>query len=279
MNEISFGAIESPLDGRDHEDVTLSGLTETDSYFTDLSKLRVRMQHKVGKCTGSSTAKATDRLLGIDSSDDFLYRGTKDKIDLNLTEGSSIRSVLKFAQKHGVCRRDTWEIPVNATTTYLQYLMSEIPEYAYDEAKKYRIGRYYSVPVDITLLKAAIRKHGLVIARMEVGSEWYSPSWSASDILPLRRPHLPISGHAIILYGFSTDPVTGKTSFYLANSWSKAWAANGNGYFVFEDYRPTEAWVATMEPIPGETEDRSPVIEETTWKKLLTILKGLSIIK
>lgn len=274
---IGLGALASPYDSRDHAAYIEPELS--DKHITDISGLRVRMQYGIGKCTGEATAKKTDELFRIDSSDDFLYRGTKDKIDLNLKEGSCIRNVLKFAQKYGVCTRNDFEIPVTDETTYKEYLSYNIPQYAYDRAEKYHIGEYLSIPIEISLLKAAIRKYGTIIVRLEVGDEWYIPSWMASDILPLKSPKKVISGHAVILYGYDSTLVPGKTAFYVANSWSTRWAANGNGYFFFEDYKPTEAWAVTLDPIKDRGVDKSPIIQDSTWRKLLEIMRSLNVIK
>lgn len=249
MNHIGLGAHKSKLDVRDHKDKSIALVSALPaSFYVDITSLKSRMQHYIGKCIGEGNAKRIDSLFGITSSDDFIYLGAK-SIDGNLIEGTSIRSALKFMQKNGVCLFDTWSIPVTEKTTYTEYLKYEVPQYAKDEALKYKIGQYFSIPIDETLIKAALVKYGMLVVRMEVGDEWYTPSWLSKDILPLKAPKKVVSGHCVVIYGYSTD-TSGDTKFYISNSWSTLWADNGNAYFYFKDYKPTEVWAVTLDPVP-----------------------------
>lgn len=244
----ALGAHKSKLDVRDHKDKSIALVSALPSeYFVDISSLKSRMQHYIGKCVGEGNAKRVDNIFGITSSDDFIYFGAK-SVDGNLTEGTSIRSALKFMQKNGVCLFDTWSVPVTDKTTYADYIKNDIPQYAKDEAVKYKIGQYFNIPIDETLIKAALVKYGMLVVRMEVGQEWYTPSWASKDILPLKAPKQVISGHCVVIYGYSTDE--NGTKFYISNSWSTLWADNGNGYFYFKDYKPTEVWAVTLNPVP-----------------------------
>lgn len=278
---LGLGAHPSPTDHRDHKDTELVlGSAMPDKYMVDTSKLEVRMQYFIGKCIGEGDAKKADELFGIVSSDDFIYLGAK-SIDGNLTEGSNIRSALKFMQQTGVCKASTFSIPVDDSTTYAQYISNKASQAAFDEASQYKIGEYFSVTIDVDMLKAAILKYGALVARVDVGKEWYTAadgtsSWISKDVLPLRIPQQVLSGHCIVIYGYDSTIVQGKTAFYIANSWSAEWADNGNGYFYFEDYAPhlTEAWAVTL-----DKPDSSPVVEDSTVSILVDILRRLGLMK
>lgn len=283
--KLGLGAHPSPTDHRDHQDKEIAlGIPYPDKYMADLTNLEMRMQFQIGKCIGESTGKKIDSLyFPNEFSDDFIYRGTKQFIDKNTNEGTSFRAALKFAQQYGVCKKPTFQIPVTQSMTYAQYLTYPIPQAAFDEAKNYKIGQYLSIPVDVSLLKAAIYKYGMIVARVDVGSEWWTDSkgtdsWNPADILPLRSPKQVISGHGIVIYGYDSTITLGKTLFYISNSWSSAWANQGNGNLYFEDYYPhiTETWAVTLNPV---VVDNSPPVSDQTVSLFIKILRFLGIIK
>lgn len=250
-----LGSTPSVVDLRDNKDKRLAlAVQYPEKYTVDISSLEMRMQYKIGKCVGAATTKGTEPLFPSSErsgpfSDDFMYRGAK-IIDGNEYEGTSIRSALKFAQKFGIATKNTFNVPVSDSMTYAEYMKYKIPVEAFEEGRKHKIGQYLSIPIDADALKAAIYKYGILVVRMDVGSEWWTPSWSKYDILPLKSPKQLVSGHAVVLYGYDSTSVPGKTKFYLSNSWSHEWADLGNGYFYFEDYKPTEAWAITLDPVP-----------------------------
>ena len=276
-----FATHASPVDHRDHKDVTLGASPYPAKYIHDISKLEMRMQYNIGKCTGAGDAKRVDDLQNITSSDDFIYLATKKLIDLNETEGSSIRSVLQLLQTKGACLQSTWSVPVTQSMTYDQYILNYPPTNAFTEALNHKIGQYISIPINVELIKAAIYKYGMLVVRMEVGQEWWTDTqgnttWNSIDILPLRAPKQVVSGHCIVIYGYDTTLVPGKTVIYMSNSWSTGWANQGNGYFYFEDYQPTEAWAVTMDPVPAPN---VPQISNDTFLKLIQLLHNLGVYK
>ncbi len=123
-------------------------------------------------------------------------------------------------------------------------------------------------------------KYGLLYARYEVSDRWYTDSsgkvtWDKSRILPLVDGRPILSGHAIILNGYD---ISDKTKTMGRNTWSRLWAKNGDFFAFHEDYPITEAWAVTLtSQVPNIP--TGPKVEESTWKKLLTILRSLSIIK
>lgn len=287
-DDISFaylnGAYPSTVDGRDlvfsipvNEDVS----PVREKFVFDISKLRIRMQHKVGKCTGEASAKGSDVLFKFrsddDASDDFIYLGTKDFIDGNRSEGSSARSVLKFLQKKGVCRRSRFEIPVTKDMTYAEYAKYQIPQSAFDEAEKFKIGKYYSVPLNKDIVKSALKKYGFLIARVEVSSTWYSPDWSPATTVPVRKGS-PATGHLIFIYGFDETIDNNKMALLFSNSWSVMWGQSGNSYMFYEDNPPTELWAMTLEPVEKEpAKEDTRTISESVLNTFISILKSVGI--
>ena len=115
------------------------------------------------------------------------------------------------------------------------------------------------------------------MARMEVGDEWWTPSWLPKDIDPIKPPAIVISGHGIDLDGYNALAYAPKNGGHIGNSWSTAWDIGGYGDFVFEDYAPhlTEAWAVTLNPIPV---DNSPTISSQIVILFLAILRKIGLI-
>lgn len=275
MNEISFGAVSSPSDSRTFKDTALVAPNPSESYKTDISMLPVRYQEKLGVCMAEETCgyvewlyfKKTGKYVRLSTA--FLYIVTKLYIDKNFIEGSSHLSMLKAAQKYGICTEESF--PTNYKLSHTDFLLKTIPAKAFTEALNYKIGAYFQIPVDVSLIRGAIKKYGLVALRMEVGKEWFTPSWKASEILPLKKPESVISGHAVYLYGYEPGNV-----FWLRNSWSANWAEGGNAFFDDDNYSPTEAWVATLND-PQEYKGTKFVTFDTI-KKLLDVFRKIGIV-
>lgn len=245
-HEIGFGAKPSKKDIRDFKDKVLAPAPYKTHHMTDISMLAVTHQRKVGICMAETVCRHVEYLYykktGVYTrlSRAFLYIVTKKFIDKDRDEGTSFRAGFKAAQDYGICPESVF--PTNTNLEHSEFLDQKIPYQAWDEAKKFKMGAYIPIPTDISLLKAAISKYGLIAVRMELGEEWFTPSWKASDILPLRKPKKIISGHAVSLYGYDENNLN-----HLRNSWSEEWADKGNGYYDFDDYEPTEAWALTLE--------------------------------
>lgn len=279
--QIGLGAHKSKYDVRDHKDKELAlGVPYPDKYIADLSQLEMRMQYQIGKCVAEASTKKSESLFlqrdksYTNLSDDFLYLVTKRFVDFDTREGTAARSALKAAQKYGICPKSSFSVNLNEDSKYSDYIKTQIPDQAFKDAQNYKIGRYFQVPMDSDFLKAAIYKYGMIIARFDVDSNWWSPTWVAKDVLPLRPPTGASTGHLTVIYGYDTTIKPGKTLFYMSNSWSKAWADQGNGNFYYEDYKPhlTEAWVATLELV---TADMSPSVPLDLALKIFNFLVRL----
>jgi len=287
--EVGFGAEPSKIDRRDATDaeVTLAYPYPLSS-DTHIDMLHVEYQRKVGACTASLKSYVeylyyvkTGRYVRLSMA--FLYIVTKLYIDQNGNEGSSLRSALKAAQRYGVCTEEAF--PSDFTLTHAQFLAQAMPARAWTEALNYRIGGYLSIPVERSLLAAALDKYGLLYARYEVGQEWYTAkdgrvSWRKEDVLPLRSPKSVLSGHAIILSGY--DLSSERAGIKGRNTWSDQWADRGNFLAYHEDYPITEAWAVTLDsvmPLMAPPKPGEPTVSEATWRGLLALLRKFNIIK
>jgi hypothetical protein len=140
-------------------------------------------------------------------------------------------SIFKTLQKSGVCSFTL--LPNDTTQSLLDYTNpAVITEEEDADAQDHRVDTYaFQFSPTIDQIKSAIATHGCVLALLRIGSEWWTPSWSASDILPLRPPQTIVGGHFVVLYGYDEKYI------YFHNSWSDKWGQQGNGYFGI-DYLP-----------------------------------------
>lgn len=279
-NQISTGAIPSVADSRDFSaTIYPTGIIEDEIYTNIDDVVKYVYQKQIGACTACALVKIIEYLFykktGVYTqlSVRFLYNITKQYIDCNTNEGSSLRNALKASQKYGVMTEQ--DCPSNFDTTHSEFISLVITQDMLLKASKYKIGAYYSIPVESSIIHYALKRFGTLYARFEVGDTWYKPTWNKSDILPLKQSSNIISGHAVGI--FKSNIVT-KTQ-WLFNSWSRLWADNGNGYYVYDDYKPTELWAVTLDPIPEIKVDSSKTIEDKTWRKFLDILRLVKVIK
>lgn len=281
MHKIAFGAHKSKKDARDHKDNTLvKAFPYPISHEIDVSKIRSFYQGEIGICTGAALTvaimeylywKKTGKYTKLSVA--FLYMVTKLKIDVNFQEGSSLRSALKAAYKYGVCTEQTF--PTDINMTHDQFLKQIIPKEAWTEALNYTIGGYISIPVDESLIAAAIWKYGPLYARMEVGDTWFTPSWLEKDISPLTRAKKIISGHAIALTAY--DLSKPEKAMWLKNSWGEDWFRKGSGLFNFRDYKPTEVWAVTLDSTMHMAENPQPLLLSDIHRKVLDLLRKIGL--
>lgn len=274
--EIGFGADKSKKDRRDFKDSKIAfEYPYPESGKTDIDILAVEYQRKIGACTAALKTyiewlyyKKTGTYIRLSMA--FLYIVTKLYIDKNRTEGSSLRSALKAAFKYGVCKEDTF--PSNFKLTHEQFISQEIPQKAWTEALEYTIGGYINIPIDRSLLSAALDKYSLLYVRFSIDKNWWTPTWDAKDILPLKPPIDTPTGHAVILNGYDLSKI--KLEVDGRNTWSVLWANKGNFY---TNYLPTEAWAVTLDS-QMHLKDNDIIVLDSVWRKLLDVLRKVGII-
>lgn len=261
MDQYEFavpGAVPSTPDYRDKKDEQLAmAFPYPVTYETDLTMIPVFNQGKIGLCTGASLTTIVEWLYfkktgkHVPLSRRFLYSVTKNMIDKNKMEGSSLRSALKAAYDVGICTEATFPSSPDGLN-HEQYIdINAIPAKAFAEAKEFQIGGYVSVPVDKDSLCAGIYKYGMLYSRVVVGPTWWQGTdgvntWDPAKINPIRYPDVIISGHAIVDKGYDNLELT------LRNSWSAAWANKGDADRSIIGYAPTEAWGVTLKLVVND---------------------------
>ena len=243
----NFGGLESPSDHRDFKPEELLGKSGAtpESFSCDIAEVPVYMQAKQPACGGHAGTVLFQALAqnGEILSPRFVYALCK-KIDgLPDQQGTTARAILQVLQRYGICNDALF--PNDTSLSYEQYAdYTLIPNAAYVDALQRRIGAYARLenPTYQTI-KDSIYQNNVVLILGQIGNEWWTPSWAAKDILPLKPPAQVVSGHFWVNYGFDTSTTI------LRNSWSNHWANTGNGEYAI-DYQPfiKEAWIAQLAP-------------------------------
>jgi hypothetical protein len=261
-----LGALESPQDPRTF---TYSPATANLKGGERWKEEDIEDQHSVGICTAISLVMRAQKHFGRKFSPDFQYLCQKKFYDNNWDEGSSIFYALKVGKNIGFLpieefvylTEDDRKLPYNQYIEKLKAIPDSDIELMKERASRYKLSAYASVPVDRDFLANAIDETGALLTRFVVGSEW----WTA-PIEPLRAPVVPISGHAVNLTNYNGN------SFRNANSWGIDWADKGTAYFLFNNYKPTEAWSVWFEEVPPEIEEQ---INALTKQKIVDVLNKL----
>lgn len=275
-----FGGIPSPHDYRDVLYTHLQSLNEEAvpipaAFKVDITALPFDNQKQIGSCIGHAAEKDNQKNIQVATgkvfplSPRFVYAKCKE-IDGNPTqEGTFYKYGMLVLEQYGNMTTDL--VPDDCDLSHAQYInlgSLSLPTEAYTFAAQFKIPGYAQLNVgNVTQLQQAIMANNGIMLGVQVGQEWYTDihgngSWAAKDVLPVRPPKSVISGHAIYVYGW--DTTNGQIRFWFRNSWSTNWASTtgiengtrpqdtdgGNGYFVYNDYKPfiTEGWVATNIP-------------------------------
>lgn len=232
------------------------------------SREYIRDQSKVGICTSIALTQQATRHFGIEMSPEWLYLLQSTIYD-DWDEGSSIFHALKAATTYGflpASEMDKWVKAKDRDLTYARYTkkLQAIPAKEIERLKEiaanYKLSGYYSVPFNWDVVKHAIAESKFgVLARFELGSEWYTAlngktSWKKEDLEPLRRPTPATlqSGHAVTISNADGG------SWRIANSWGVEWCDEGTAYSRWESYPPTECWL----PVFPDTEKEDEVLNE-----------------
>lgn len=244
MNPFGTGAHESPKDIRTFAYVPSNAPQKGGTRYAPED---IEHQHTVGICTAISLTQNAAKAQGKKYSAEFQYLLQKKFIDGNWDEGSSILSALKVAKNYGLLPAELWTYTTEADRKlpYNQYIdkLKNVDITSLMGKTEHVLQAYASVPIDLTNIKNAINESASgILCRFNIGEEWYTsvygqPSWSPTDIEPLRPPKTAISGHAITGSNFDGGSVRN------ANTWGATWCEGGTAYYLFKDYQPTEAWI------------------------------------
>lgn len=256
MNEqMGHGGIPSPVDERDWTLASAGApVTYPDSCFIDQTMMNVNMQAKIGCCVGA-TFEEIMRLIRIqggnpqeDLSFRFVYAVCK-ALDGFADEGTYPSLAAKVIRQYGVplakyCPND---VTIGHENFVYKRNLANIPKEAFTDALTRRGGADLAVPVSLEGIKRAINyakdnKGGVAVLRSIGNTYWTdkngNSTWDKNAILPIRVPSSFVGGHEEMLYGYDTEPGTGRTKIYWLNHWSSDWADNGRGWEYADEWLP-----------------------------------------
>lgn len=171
--------------------------------------------------------------------------------------GTSMEGIFKALQKHGVCSLKMLKNNTNLSLkdyTDASVLTAEMD----DDALRSRIGAYaFKWNPTIEDIKRAIYDHKVVLMRVEISADWWTPSWNGKDILPLKTNFPGQGGHFVVVTGYD------KESIYGLNEWGLTWGDKGEFYFN-KNYMGRVTYIGTCFDF---TEEKTPYIFKRTLKK------------
>ena len=251
-----YGAILT-TDPRDHAlsaytPLAAAGAPLPEAYHPNLTGIPYWMQNQLGACVGHAAAKARQVAKFHESgatsiipySARFLYAYAKCIDGQPTVQGTDPRVVAKIMRDVGVATEAT--CPNDTTLSHSSYTyqgnLAYFPAAAIAEAKSNgsKITNFAFADITEQGLKAAIQfageNKGGVFILLDLDKAWWTAkngniSWKRGDIVGLRAPTDPatMGGHEIMPYAFDVDPITGRSIFYIFNSWSANWAStSGN---------------------------------------------------
>lgn len=248
---LGFGAIERTPNLEDFPLGTVSPANNTRPpvFIQDLSPLPVEMQNQEPAC-GSHAGSFLKNIqetkeLGTPQrkSPEYLWKKIKLIDGYPPESGTDMLSIMKTLKSVGVC--DYSLLGNDSTLPVAQYTDPSVITAAMDiNAQNAKIGAYaFQFNPTMEQIKQAIYDFGAVLVLMQIGSEFWTPSWKEADILPLRTPASPVGGHFVLAHSYDEQYV------YFRNEWSSAWGRNGDGYFG-ENYIPFIKEIGTAFDVP-----------------------------
>lgn len=262
-----MGAFKSPPDYRDLPASAVLGTTPLpDKYMLDIETLPRWNQKLIGSCTGHAGGKLKQYLdfkelnMIAALSPRFLYAMAKCEDGFG-PEGTYPRLIAKTLKNYGCATEKT--VPNNCDLTHEEYVYKRkrenIPKEAFDEAREFKIEGYaFPSAKDAEELKRSIKEKGGAMLLMRIGKEWWSPTYYAADLTPLKPPANVVSGHEIFLCGY--EQVGNRTKFFILNSWGEQWADSGTAWFWFDEQKSFIEEAITFTDIPNEVAKQLSVL-------------------
>lgn len=243
----ALGGLSSPIDYRDnYARAIVPSVSLPASMHTNLGS--VLMQDQTPSCVSHSVVKLIalwwfrEHGEWVDFSPRFLDILSAEP-QIPLDGGRVPRTVLRIAANYGCATTAT--LSNNTLLPIAQYRdKSAITAAAYAEAQKYKIPGYINVALDMISTRTGIYLYGALTTLFQIGEELWTPSYADKDIDPLRTPKAIVGGHELTLNGWDADLNN------LRNSWSGAWANNGEAHYDPLKWRPytIEQWAIAEVP-------------------------------
>lgn len=202
---MGFGAVEKEQSPTDFELGAVTFDVQIPETFMPEYNFEIQMQGKqpcCGACSGSALKNIQDT---TDTSFTYLWKKIKVFDGFSVDSGTSLDSIMKALNKSGVCHADLLKGDISLpTATFAQNtgITSEMET----DALKHRVGAYaFTWNPSFEQIKQAIYKHKAVILLMRIGEEFWTPSWSEKDIMPLKPGKSIVSGHFVVAFGYDSD--------------------------------------------------------------------------
>lgn len=254
------GALVSPVDDRDWTLASVGASTiYPSSCFIDVSFMHISMQSKIGCCVGCTgeeivrkiiyqltghqedlsfrfvyaLCKCLEGTLQPDGSDYRMYPRTA-----GVNDGTYPALAAKVVRKYGVCLASLCPNDIVLTPDAFCYgrVLGNMPKEAFVDALTRRSGADFTVPITVDGIMQSINyakeNNGGVMILRQIGNTYWTDvnghsTWDGKKIVPIRPTPVIESGHEEFLYGYDTEPGTGRVRIYWMNHWSKDWALNG----------------------------------------------------
>jgi hypothetical protein len=224
-------------------------------------------QGQIGSCTAQTVIGLVEYLqismFGqyVDASRLFLYKATRDLLQLEGDSGAYIRETIKAAAMFGVCPEQYWE--------YREEAFDDEPSaFCYSFAANYKRMSYYRLQ-NLDEIKRSIAQGYPVALGFTCYESIDGPEVSRTGIIPYPvKGERVVGGHAVLAVGYADDPDAKKKKrideggLIIRNSWGTSWGADGYGFLPYsyilgghrsrpplsEDY-----WTMTMMDVPTLT--------------------------
>lgn len=258
--EHKTGAFISPRDYRDipasrlMASVSLSFLSaENTKQITDISMLPVDDQGSLGICVAETLSKIKQyyhyKQTGEikDFSERYIYGLARRYMGFKLSdpEGLYMRTASLVTTQSGIATSKTLiEQREKGHEEYCQFLITEEMR---DEALSNKVeGFAYVTPTTENIYKA-LTTFGVMSCVIPVGKSDVSGQMLKVDI--------PEYYHAVMVYGIEYVNSRNDFKIYFRNHWGKSWGNNGNGYFMFKDFKGLMYDMYVYTDIPQELKD------------------------
>ena len=246
----TFGGMERTRDPRDFNlGAVSSGDSIPEVFIQDWSAIVVEHQRKIPACGAHAGAflknvhetietKSTQRKSPM-----YLWKKIKQIDGFKPEDGTDLLSIFKALKDSGDC--DSSMMPNNTNISLDDYTNPlDVTKEMDLNARDARIGAYgFQFSPSFDDIKRRIYEHKAIIMLIRVGSEFWTPSWSEADILPLRPPQSVVGGHFVVAHSYDKDRI------YFRNSWGDTWGRKGDGYFE-RNYVPYVVEIGTAFDIP-----------------------------
>src|ERR1035437_5987260 len=220
----AFGAIQREQSPTDFHLGAFTPSTYPDT-FLPTYPVTIENQNHTPSCGAHAGAYVKDIFGTTRVSPEYLWKKIKQVDGFGVDNGTTLDVILQTLQKQGICSFDL--LPNNSNVTNAQYAdPSTLTPQMDADAQTRKISAYaFQFNPTIDDLKSAIYTHKAVIMQLNVGMEWWTPSWFEADILPLKTIYPVTSGHFVVAYAYDTQYI------YFFNEWSDTWGRQGIGYF------------------------------------------------